>query len=81
MDSLNNSSLNGVNNERVISKNIEDAINYIEQIKQEVYQMGANDHEIPSLDQLIFSIKNNQIDYNEAMTIATSIRDRKNDYH
>lgn len=64
-----------------ISPEVKMAVDHIELVKQEVNQMGANDSEIPSLNQLIYLLKNNQIKPEEAKRIADSIKDRKNDYH
>ncbi len=64
-----------------ISPEVKMAVDHIELVKQEVNQMGANDSEIPSLNQLIYLLKNNQIKPEEAKRIADSIKYRKNDYH
>lgn len=74
--------MNNINRlENAISPEVITAIDHIELVKQEVNQMGANDSEIPSLNQLIDLLKNNQIEPEEAKRIADSIRDSKNGYH
>ncbi|MBI5465834.1 MAG: hypothetical protein HY974_00925 [Candidatus Kerfeldbacteria bacterium] len=50
-------------------------------IRQEVYMMGANDYEIPALDDIIKSLRNGTLSAEEAVQQAMDIKARKQDYH
>lgn len=57
------------------------AVETIKAIKQEVNVLGANDFEIPRLDELIRQIEAGETTPEKAIEEATSIRDSKQDYH
>jgi len=43
--------------------------------------MGGNDYEIPALEKLIESIRNEELSPKEALNQAEKIRDSKQNYH
>lgn len=50
-------------------------------MRQEVYQMGANDFEIPAIDAIIQEFKDSLCTAEEALKRVAEIRNRKQDYH
>jgi len=64
----------GINNENLIEKTIK-------AIENEVSVMGGNDYEIPALEKLIESIRNEELSPKEALNQAEKIRDSKQNYH
>jgi hypothetical protein len=62
-------------------KEVEQAILVVGEIKQQVAIMGANDFEIPALDNILRALNESQVTAQEAIKEATLIRDRKSDYH
>ncbi len=67
----------GINNENLIEKTIKE----IKAIENEVSVMGGNDYEIPALEKLIESIRNEELSPKEALNQAEKIRDSKQNYH
>lgn len=59
----------------------EQAVMIIGEIKQQVAVMGANDFEIPALDNLLMALNQGEITPEEAIAQAHKIVDRKTDYH
>jgi len=62
-------------------KTKEEAVMAITIIKQECQNLGANDYEIPTLDELIRAVESDEIDPGEAIMQAEAIRASKMDYH
>lgn len=59
----------------------EQAVMIIGEMKQQAAVMGANDFEIPSLDNLLIALNQGEITPEEAIEQAHKIVDRKADYH
>lgn len=53
----------------------------IEGIIQQVYALGANDSEIPTLRGILQRLKSGEIDKDQAVREARAIEARKMDYH
>ena len=62
-------------------KNKAETVLAITIIKQECQNLGANDYEIPALDELIRAVENVEIGSDEAISQAQYIKDSKMDYH
>ena len=50
-------------------------------IRDEVALLGANDSEIPTINELLEKLRRNELSPEEAVRLAKAIRDRKADYH
>ncbi|HBD24589.1 MAG: hypothetical protein A2566_00025 [Candidatus Zambryskibacteria bacterium RIFOXYD1_FULL_40_13] len=59
----------------------EHAILVLGEIRQQVAVMGANDSEIPKLNEIIELLEMGNINPEEAIRLAIEIRDGKADYH
>lgn len=59
----------------------EQTIAKIKVIENEVNVMGANDFEIPALENLIKSLEKKECTPEDAIKQAINIRDTKQDYH
>lgn len=68
-------------NLEIAPKTKAEAIAAIAFIMQECSAMGANDSELPDLTRLIESVRNDEIDPDEAIRQAESIKASKMDYH
>ncbi|MCC7436671.1 hypothetical protein IT402_02240 [Candidatus Nomurabacteria bacterium] len=53
----------------------------INMVMQEVSVMGANDHELGTLREILDDLKKERISPQEAITKAVNIRESKQDYH
>lgn len=62
-------------------KTKEEAVMAITIIKQECQNLGANDYEIPALDELIQAVENDEIDPWEAIIRAEAVKASKMVYH
>ena len=56
-------------------------LNELNAVRQEVYLMGANDSEIPEIDEIIERFNKGEIGREEALAQVSSIKNRKQDYH
>ena len=54
---------------------------HIESVRAEVAQMGANDSEFSSLNQIISDLEDRIITPEEAISRANKVRDSKQSYH
>jgi predicted RNA-binding protein associated with RNAse of E/G family len=59
----------------------EQAVMIIGEMKQQAAVMGANDFEIPALDNLLIALNQGEITPEEAIAEAHKIVNRKTDYH
>lgn len=59
----------------------QEALNELNALRQEVYMMGANDYEIPAIDELIQKLEKGECTPEEALSQAESIKSKKADYH
>jgi len=60
---------------------INQAISEVNNIKQQVMAMGANDSENSQFDEIISSLSNKKISPTEAVKQANTILNSKQDYH
>ncbi|MBP6857569.1 MAG: hypothetical protein KBC11_00010 [Candidatus Pacebacteria bacterium] len=60
---------------------IETADAEISLIMQEVYSMGANDHELGTLKKIQEDLRSGKISPKESVEKAASVRENKQDYH
>lgn len=62
-------------------ENVASAEAKVRQIMQEVYMMGANDHELSSLQEILGQLKDGELLPDVAVERARKISERKEDYH
>jgi len=58
-----------------------DARQYIEAVRMQIAQMGANDSEFSDLDKIIRQLEDGEITPLQAMQQADGLRDSKQSYH
>lgn len=59
----------------------QNVVNEIMAIRQEIGMMGANDYEIPAVDQIIEKFEKGEYTPEEALQEVNAIKNRKADYH